>query len=55
MRTSSGRVNATHSIRHLLLDPQLLVDVGFVDVEFYDEEGEPLTMHAWRLITIAHR
>lgn len=32
-----------------------LLEAGFVDVDFYDEEGEPLTMQGRRMISVAHR
>ena len=32
-----------------------LLEAGFVDVDVYDEEGEPLTMQGRRMISVAHR
>lgn len=32
-----------------------LIDAGFVDVDFYDGEGEPLTARGRRMITVARR
>lgn len=32
-----------------------LLDAGFVDVEFYDGKGEPLTTEGGRMVTIAYR
>jgi SAM-dependent methyltransferase len=32
-----------------------LLEAGFVDVDFYDEEGEPLTIESRRMISVARR
>ena len=32
-----------------------LLEAGFLEVDFYDQEGEPLTIQGRRMISIAHR
>jgi hypothetical protein len=32
-----------------------LLEAGFVDVDVYDEAGEPLTIESRRMISVAHR
>jgi hypothetical protein len=32
-----------------------LLEAGFVDVDVYDEVGEPLTIESRRMISVAHR